>query len=95
MKWLVRLYPAAWQEQYKEEFVAMLEQREFSARDWFDVIMAAAMARLNPRWRIQPQFREPKNRFSRGRREIFPDNMKDVDLERELYRIRSRNSHTR
>jgi hypothetical protein len=91
---LLRLYPRQWRDRYEDEFIAMLEQREVSAEDYFDVLVNAALARLNPRWRTQPQFREPKSRFSRGRREIFPDNMKDASLEHELYRIRSRNSHT-
>lgn len=48
MKRLVRLYPRAWRERYEEEFVAMLEQRPASVRDYFDVALGALDAWLAP-----------------------------------------------
>lgn len=48
MKQLVRLYPRAWRERYEEEFVAMLEQRPASGRDYLDVALGALDAWLAP-----------------------------------------------
>ena len=47
-RWLVSLYPRAWRERYKEEFIAMLEQRPASASDLVDVAFGVLDAWVRP-----------------------------------------------
>ncbi len=48
MRWLIRLYPEAWRLRYGEEFEGLLEQRQLSPIDVFDVVMGAIEAHLRP-----------------------------------------------
>lgn len=48
MKWLLRLYPAAWRRRYGAEFLALLEARPLTARVLLDVVLGALDARARP-----------------------------------------------
>ena len=48
MRWLLRLYPAAWRERYGEEFGAILDSQRASVGLVLDVIGGALDARLFP-----------------------------------------------
>jgi hypothetical protein len=48
MTFLLRLYPAAWRERYEDEFVALLDERQLSPFDVFDITLGALDARLRP-----------------------------------------------
>jgi drug/metabolite transporter (DMT)-like permease len=49
MRWLLRLYPAAWRARYEDEFLAVLEERPLSPFDVIDIAFGALDARLRPR----------------------------------------------
>jgi drug/metabolite transporter (DMT)-like permease len=49
VRFLLRLYPAAWRARYEEEFLAVLEERPLSPFDFFDITLGALDARLRPR----------------------------------------------
>ena len=48
MKWMVKLYPAAWRERYGEEFATVLAAQPMSLGLVMDVIGGAVDARLHP-----------------------------------------------
>jgi hypothetical protein len=48
MRWLVRLYPAAWRQRYGEEFAAVLAEQRVSVGLVIDVLGGAADAWLHP-----------------------------------------------
>lgn len=48
MKWLMKLYPAAWRERYGEEFAAVLAEQRGSLGMVIDVLGGAADAWLHP-----------------------------------------------
>jgi hypothetical protein len=48
MKWMVKLYPAAWRERYGEEFATVLEKQPTSLGLLMDVLGGAVDARLHP-----------------------------------------------
>jgi len=45
---LVSLYPQAWRDRYREEFLALLEEGALSVADLFDVAFCAPYAWLRP-----------------------------------------------
>lgn len=49
MRFLIRLYPAAWRARYEDEFLALLEERPISPFDALDILLGALDARLRPR----------------------------------------------
>jgi hypothetical protein len=51
---LVRLYPAAWRDRYGAEFETLLVERPPTARDRFDIVLAAVDARLAPQLIAEP-----------------------------------------
>jgi hypothetical protein len=91
MKWLVSLYPAAWRERYSDEFLALLEQHPASILDYLDVIASMGMTWLNPRFHDAPVSAGCKMPPLHRAVFAFPDNMRDVLLEKELYRTRMNN----
>jgi len=46
--WLLRLFPRAWRERYRDEFLALVEERPIGPRDLLDILASAADARLRP-----------------------------------------------
>ena len=48
MRRLVALYPAAWRARYEDEFIALLEARQLSLSERFDIVRGAVDARLHP-----------------------------------------------
>lgn len=46
MKWLIRLYPKKWRKRYEDEFLYILENRNLSLKEVFDVIINALDARF-------------------------------------------------
>jgi hypothetical protein len=53
MRWLVRLYPKAWQERYGEEFSEVLAGQRASVGLIVDVLGGALDARLHPQVHVQ------------------------------------------
>jgi len=49
VRFLLRLYPAAWRARYEDEFLAVLEERPLSPFDVIDIMLGALDARLRPR----------------------------------------------
>jgi hypothetical protein len=47
MRFLVRLYPAAWRERYRDEFLAVLQERSLSPFDIFDIVLGAFDAHVH------------------------------------------------
>jgi hypothetical protein len=60
MRWLLRLYPAAWRERYGEEFSAVLASQRASVGLVLDVIGGAIDAHL------YPQIRQSKSKQTQG-----------------------------
>ena len=60
MRWLLRLYPAAWRERYGEEFGAVLASQRVSVGLVLDVIGGAIDARLYPQVFTQSEHSEAK-----------------------------------
>jgi hypothetical protein len=60
MRWLLRLYPAAWRERYGEEFGAVLASQRVSAGLVLDVIGGAIDAHL------YPQLRQSESKQAQG-----------------------------
>ena len=48
MRWLLRLYPAAWRQRYGEEFLSLLETERHGLRLYVDVVLGAIDAWLRP-----------------------------------------------
>ena len=44
--WLLRLFPRAWRERYRGEFLALIEERPLGPRDLLDIVVSAASARM-------------------------------------------------
>lgn len=50
MRWLIRLYPAAWRARYGEEFTALLEEQPVTPVVALDVLLGALDARVTALW---------------------------------------------
>jgi hypothetical protein len=50
MRWLLKLYPSAWQRRYRGEVEAYLEEDSPRLRTALDLLAGAVDAWLNPRW---------------------------------------------
>lgn len=50
MKWILRLYPRAWQQRYGEEMAAHLEHEPHSFGLLLDLLAGAFDAQMNPEW---------------------------------------------
>ncbi len=48
MRWLLRLYPAAWRERYEEEFCALLDECPSNLSVIVDLLLGALDAHLSP-----------------------------------------------
>lgn len=48
LRWMLRLYPRAWQERYTDEVSAVLEQRGATLATFFDLLLGALDAHLDP-----------------------------------------------
>lgn len=48
-RFLIRLYPAAWQDRYADEFEALLDERPLGPFDVADIVLSAIDARIRPR----------------------------------------------
>ena len=49
LRWVLRLYPAAWRGRYEDEFLALLEDCPRTPRVWLDIIAGGFDARLHTR----------------------------------------------
>jgi hypothetical protein len=68
MKWLLRLYPAAWRERYGEEFGAVLASQRASLGLVLDVIAGAIDAHFYPQIVTQKnsQIQQPEGKQTQG-----------------------------
>jgi len=51
--WIIRLYPRVWRKLYEEEMIELLEQHTISIVTFFDLLLGALDARLDPSYRTE------------------------------------------
>jgi hypothetical protein len=51
--WLLHLYPGAWRQRYEEEMLALLEQHTVTLATFFDLLLGALDARLDPSYKTE------------------------------------------
>jgi DNA-binding PadR family transcriptional regulator len=63
INWLLRLYPQSWRKRYEGEMLALLEQHTVTLTTFFDLLLGALDARLDPAYKTERGFFLFKNKF--------------------------------
>ena len=64
INWLLRLYPQSWRKRYEGEMLALLEQHTVTLTTFFDLLLGALDARLDPTYKTERAFFLFKNKYT-------------------------------